>query len=85
MLVFYSVILQKELMVRNVTSWIPNRKYTSRKTVFYDNFVSFWMCHSKHSCHIEPFSYHIGHFLPFWTVTQKTMFSTSDRTSKERF
>ena len=47
---------------------------TSKKTVFYDNFVSFWTRHSKHSCHNGPFSYHIGHFLSFWTVSQKTMF-----------
>ena len=33
---------------------------------------------SEHSCHIGPFSYHIGHFLSFWIVSQKTMFPTSD-------
>ena len=55
-------------------------RYTSKKVIFYDNFVSFWMRHSKHSCHIGPFSYHIGHFLSFWTVSQKTMFSTSNMT-----
>ena len=49
---------------------------TSRKTVFYDNFVSFGTSHFKHSCHIGPFSCHIGHFLSFWIVSQKTMFST---------
>ena len=51
--------------------------HTSRETIFYDNFMSTWMRHSKHSCHIGPFSCHIGHFLSFWTVFQKTMFSTS--------
>ena len=25
-------------------------KSTSRKTIFYDNFVLFWTCQSKHSC-----------------------------------
>ena len=25
---------------------------TSRKIIFYDNFMSFWMCHSKHSCQL---------------------------------
>ena len=64
-------------------------RITSRKTIFYDNFVSFWTrhskhiastwtCHSKHSCHIGPFPCHIGHFLSFWTISQKTMFSTSE-------
>ena len=64
--------------------------YTSRKTVFYDNFVSFWTCHSKHiasiwtshsehSCHIGPFSCYIGHFLSFWIGSPKTMFSTGAR------
>ena len=50
---------------------------TSRKAIFYDNFLSFWTRHSEHSCHIGPFSYHIRHFLSFWTMSQKTMFSTS--------
>ena len=31
----------------------------------------------EHPCHIGPFSCHIGHFLSFWTMSQKTMFSTS--------
>ena len=43
----------------------------------FQTFMSIWMHHSKHSCHIGPFSYHIRHFLSFWTVSQKTMFSTS--------
>ena len=51
---------------------------TSRKTVFYNNFVSTWTHDFKHSCHIGPFSYYIGHFLSFWTMSQKTMFSTSE-------
>ena len=42
------------------------------------HFASTWTHHSEHSCHIGPFSYHIGHFLSFWIVSQKTMFSTSD-------
>ena len=42
----------------------------------FQTFVSIWTRHSEHSCHIEPFSYHIGHFLLFWTVSQKTIFST---------
>ena len=56
---------------------------TGRKIVFCANFASTWMhhskhlCHSKHSCHIKPFSCHIGHFLSFWTMSQKTMLSTS--------
>ena len=52
---------------------------TNRKSIFYDNFVSTWTHHSKHSCHIGPFSFHIGHFLSFWTVSQKAMFSTSEK------
>ena len=37
---------------------IPDRRSkpgfadTSRKTIFYDNFVSFWTRHSKHSCQL---------------------------------
>ena len=50
---------------------------TSRKIIFYDNFVSFWMRHSEHSCHIGSFSCHIGHTLSFWIMSQKTIFSTS--------
>ena len=37
-----------------------------------------WMRHSKHSCHIGPFSYHIGQFFVILDSVTKTMFSTSD-------
>ena len=51
--------------------------FTNKKTIFYDNFVSTWTRHFEHSCIIGPFSCHIGHFLSFWRVLQKIMFSTS--------
>ena len=35
---------------------------TSRKTVFYDNFVTFWIRHSKHS-------HQFGHVIPNIYVT----------------
>ena len=54
---------------------------TSKKTDFYDNFVSFWTRHSKHIVstwtHHSEHSCHIEHFLSFWTVLQRTIFSTS--------
>ena len=44
----------------------------------FQTFALTWTHHSEHSCYIGPFSCHIGHFLSFWTVLQKTMFSTSE-------
>ena len=45
---------------------ILDHPFISRKTVFYDNFVSFWMRHSKHIVstwtHHFKHSCHIGHF-----------------------
>ena len=48
--------LTKEMSCQKDTSTsmqniiLPSSKhlFTSRKTIFYDNFVSFWTCHSKH-------------------------------------
>ena len=34
-----------------IAPWL--RSITSRKIVFYDNFVSFWTCHSKHLCQLR--------------------------------
>ena len=42
------------------------------------------MRHSEHSCHIGTFFCHIGQFLSFWIVSQKTMFSTSKPISMGR-
>ena len=55
------------IMIDYLTKLIKELQITSRKIIFYGNFVSFWTRHSKHSCHIGPFSCHIGHFLSYWT------------------
>ena len=59
------------LIFVSIDDYLSKFPHTSRKTIFYDNFVLFWMHHPKHSCHF-------GHFLSFWIASQKIMFSTSD-------
>ena len=75
--IFYCLITSN-IMITTKKIHLKRCLHTSRKTIFYENFVSIWTRHSKHSCHIEPFSCYIGHFLSFWTLSQKTMFSTTD-------